>query len=356
MAFNSKKLLRIAQEDFGIGVGVPGLQALDMADSKPAMDAKNRLLAMDAAPTNALQPQSILISNGGIPAFLTNYIWPEVVRVLTSPMVFAQILGEKKVGDWTMRSTQFPVVESTGQVSSYGDKSNSGRAGALVNWEPRQSYGYQIFTEWGDQELDRMGLAKIDWAAEQNVASALVMQKFENYTYAFGVQGLDNYGLLNDPSLTAPISPNYAWNNSSATGLTIFNDIQRMYYQLQGQLNGNLSMGDDLILAMSPLSEAFLLSPTSNIYGNANVIDLLKKSFPRLTVMTAPEYATASGNLVQLILRKVSGRDVGFMAFTEKMRAHAIVRETSSVHQKKSGGTWGAVIMYPAAISQMLGV
>ena len=350
MTINSKDKVKLLQQRFGIGLGIPGLEARDMRSQ-----VNDSRFAFDAAPTNVLQPQSVLIANGGIPAYLTNYLDPELVRVLTAPMEFADIFGEAKKGDWTTESAQFPVVESTGQVSSYGDHNNNGRAGAIVNWEPRQSYAYQVFTDWGDKELDRMGLGKVDWAAEQNVASALVMAKFQNFTYAFGVTGLDNYGLLNDPALSAPLSPlNGVW--SGATGLQIFADIQNMYKQLQSQLNGNVRMSDVLTLAMSPTQESYLLTPMQNVYGNANVIDMIKKSFPNMTVKTAPEYATASGQLVQLIVHNVQGQKSGFCGFTEKMRAHAIVRETSSTHQKKSGGTWGAIIKVPAAISQLLGV
>jgi hypothetical protein len=38
------------------------------------------------------------------------------------------------------------------------------------------------------------------------------------------------------------------------------------------------------------------------------------------------------------------------------MRAHAIVRKTSSTHQKKSGGTWGFILKIPAGVASLLGV
>jgi hypothetical protein len=75
-----------------------------------------------------------------------------------------------------------------------------------------------------------------------------------------------------------------------------------------------------------------------------------------MTVKTAPEYATTSGNLVQMICHKVKGQNTGYCAFTEKFRAHRIVAESSAIHQKKSGGTWGTILKTPAAISQLLGV
>lgn len=335
------------------GLVFPG--AVDYRTSQAGVLAADRLLAMDAAPTNVLQSMPVTTPNSGVPFYLTNFLDPEVVRVVTAPMEAVNIFGEAKKGDWTTDTATFPIVESTGEVSTYGDLSNNGLSGANANFEPRQSYHYQTFTRWGDRELDKMGAAKIDWASEQNVASALTLNKFQNSSYFLGVAGLDNFGLLNDPTLPAPIAPlNGVW--SAATGLQIWADIQNLFRQLSKQTFGLVKMTDPLLLVMDPFTVAYLLTPMQNVYGNATVQQMIKESFPKMTVMTAPEYATAAGNLVQLISPLVQGQKVGYCAFTEKMRAHAIVRDTSSTYQKKSGGTWGAIIKFPAGISQLLGV
>ena len=334
-------------KDFGIVF--PG--AVDYLDSQVAMDAR---IALDAAPTNILQSQMVTFGNAGIPAFLTNFLDPELTRVLTTPPEFANIFGEVKKGDWITKSAMFPLVEATGEVSSYGDYNNNGLAGANVNYEPRQSYTFQSFTRWGDEEMEMAGEAKIDWAAEQNIAVALIFAKFLNKSYAFGVSGLSNYGWLNDPSLSTPITPTVPW--STATGTQIVGDVQRLFALLQTQLGGNVSTKDRLILAMPTVTEPFMLTPMQNVYGTASVEEYLKKAFPKLEIMTAVEYSTNSGNLVQLIAPMVQGQKTGFCGFTEKMRAHAIVRDTSSTYQKKSAGTWGGILKIPAAISQCLGV
>ena len=253
-----------------------------------------------------------------------------------------------------MDSAQFPIIESTGEVSAYGDDNDNGLVGANANWVPRQSFAYQTFTRWGDKELAKAGLAKIDWAAEQNVSSALIMNTFQNRTYFFGVAGISNYGLLNDPALLPSLTPlNGVWK--SATGVQIVADIQNLFVTLQTQLAGNLEMEDELILALPSTLQPYLLTPMQNVYGTPSVKAYLKEAFPKMEFKTAQQYVTASGNLVQLIAPKVQGQKTGFCAFTEKMRAHAIVRKTSSTHQKKSGGTWGAIIKIPAAISSLLG-
>jgi hypothetical protein len=94
----------------------------------------------------------------------------------------------------------------------------------------------------------------------------------------------------------------------------------------------------------------------SNVYGSGSVKQFLAEAYPNMTIKTAPEYSTSAGELAQLFVDQVEGQRLGFCAFTEKYRAHGLVRETSSTVQKKSGGTWGAVIKLPAAIAQMLGI
>lgn len=310
-------------------------------------------MAMDA-PTNLLQSGLVTVSNAGIPNYLSNYLDPEIVRVLTTPMKAVDIFGEVKKGDWLMDSAQFPIIESTGEVSAYGDDNDNGLVGANANWVPRQSFAYQTFTRWGDKELAKAGLAKIDWAAEQNVSSALIMNTFQNKSYFFGITGISNYGLLNDPALLPSVTPlNGVWK--SATGVQIVADVQNLFVTLQNQLNGNLEMEDELILALPSTLQPYLLTPMQNVYGTPSVKAYLKEAFPKMEFKTAQQYVTSSGNLVQLIAPKVQGQKTGFCAFTEKMRAHAIVRKTSSTHQKKSGGTWGAIIKIPAAISSLLG-
>jgi hypothetical protein len=212
-------------------------------------------------------------------------------------------------------------------------------------------------TQWGERELERAGLARIDWANRMNIASVLTLNKFQNKTYFFGVAGLQNYGLLNDPSLSAAIVPTTkvaggtGWAN--ATALEVLDDVQKLYKQLQTQAGGLVQLDTKMTLAMSPVSEVALTKTTQY---NVNVADILKKNFPGLTVKTAPEYTTASGELVQLLVDEVEGQRTADTAFTEKLRAHPIVVQSSSFKQKKSQGTWGTVIFRPAFIAQMLGV
>jgi hypothetical protein len=339
-------ILRALQSKAGIHfMGVdPNLQMEEVAyDVAVAMDA---------------QPAMVSVSNSGIPAFLSTFIDPKLIEVLVSPMKAAEIVGEEvKKGDWTTKTAMFLMVESTGETSSYGDYNNNGVAGANANFPQRQSYHYQVITQWGELELEEAGLARIDWANRLNIASALTLNKFQNKSYFYGVSNLQNYGLLNDPSLSAAITPSTKaatgtlW--SVATAQEILADFQLLYAQAQSQANGLLELDTPFTIAMSPGSEVYLTKTTD---FNVNVFDILKKNFPNMTIKTAPEYATDSGNLVQLIVDTMEGQRTAQCAFTEKMRAHPIIIDLSSFKQKKSQGTFGTVIYRPFLIAQMLGV
>ena len=275
-----------------------------------------------------------------------------IIKVLLAPMNAAKIAGEAKKGDWTSLTSTFPIVESTGEVSTYGDSNNNGSSGANANFNQRQSYHYQTTVKYGDRELEMAGLAKLDWAARVQEAAVLTLNKFQNRSYFFGISGLKNYGLLNDPALPASIAPTAQWTLATTTAEVIYEDIRRMFAQLQIQAQGTITMDDKLVLAMSPTVSVALAK--TNSY-KVNVKALLKENFPNIRIETAPEYATAGGQMVQMIAENIDGQATATCCFTEKMRAHGIVRGMSDFSEKRSQGTWGAVVFRPFAIASLIG-
>lgn len=344
MRFNHGPLLAA---DYGVCFA-PGFAPVEYIDEAwlSAFD-----LAVDAQPTLITAP------NAGIPGFLTNLIDPEVVRVLVAPMKSEVIYGSTKKGTWTDLTAQFPIAEMTGQVTSYGDFNNDGNAGANFNWVPRQSYHFQTVTQWGERDLAMYGVAKINYASEQNMASALVINKFRNKANFFGVTGLQLYGGLNDPNLIAPILPTvktaggYTW--AAGTAAEIYSDVLRLYGQLQTQMGGLIDMDAKMTLATSTTLYPSLSKVSAfNVTAKQTVLE----NFPNLRIETAPEFSLPAGELMQLIVDAIDGTDTTYTAFTEKMRAHPVIPDLSSFKQKKSAGTWGFIGRRPIAIAQMQGM
>lgn len=342
------------------GVHVPP-QAIILTEdmkAKPrlAADAAYRAAGITVARDSV--PGLITAPNAGIPAYLANVIDPEEVRVITQPMKSAEAYGETQKGNWTTFTTQFRVIESTGEVSSYGDYSESGRAGHNVNFVTRESYHFQTFARWGEREVDIEALAGVAYVSEQSVAAALTLNKFQNKSNFYGVAGLKLYGSLNDPNLIAPITPTTKTGGGTAWGAStppeeIFADFQKLFLQLQTQMGGNANRDDAMTLVLSPTKEVWL--ENANNYGT-RAIDLITRGFKGLKIVTAPEMTTDGGDLMQLRLDKVDGKDSTYCGFTEKMRNHTIIQKASSWAQKKSAGTWGFIMRYPIALAQMLGI
>jgi hypothetical protein len=323
-------------------------------------------LALDAQPVLSTDP------SGSVPAMMTTYVDPTWIEVVFAPLAGAEVLGESRMGTWVDETAIFPILEHTGEVSSYGDFANNGRADVNANYPARQSYLIQTFIEIGDREVERASMARLNLVAGKQKAAATVMNRAMNTIYHYGVAGLQNYGLLNDPNLPAPLTPGtktaggVTWFTSggapNATANEVYDDFVAMFANLVAQTGGNVRMEDRLVVVLSPqinpalsFVNAFGLTPRK----------MLQDNFPNLRVVQDTLYGVRSatnplgnigGNLVHMIAETIDGMPVGTCAYNEKMRMHRVVPNSSSYRQKVTSGSWGAVIRMPMAISQMIGV
>lgn len=347
-------------------LGIDWMPGVEPRAYLPEPFRRNAGLAMDAMPALSTDP------NSAVPAMLTTYIDPSIIRVLFAPLSAVEIYGEQKKGDWLTDTAMFPIVEHTGEVTSYGDYATGGRAGANTNWPNFQSYLFQTMKEYGERELERAGLARLNWVGEIDMAAATIMARAMNLIYHLGVSGLQNYGLTNNPYLSAALTPStktaggVTWFTSggavNAQANEVYNDILALFQELVTQTGGNIKADDPLVLAL-PNTIIAGLNFTNTF--NVSVMDLLKKNFPKLRIVqdtlmgvkssTNPN-GIAAGNLMQLIAESVDGQKTGFCAFNEKMRAHKIIPQESSFRQKVTGGSWGTVIRMPFAVAQMVGM
>ncbi|WP_175784645.1 major capsid family protein [Burkholderia ambifaria] len=326
---------------------------IHLAQGAQLLDDESRaklIVAMDAAGPMVTAP------NNGIPAMLTNYFDPRVIDILVSPMKSELLYSAVQKGDWADDTATFMVVESDGETATYGDYSENGMSSHNANFPQRQNYGFQTNTQWGDKQMARAAKARLDYAQRQQIASALILRKKENAINLFGVAGLQNYGLTNDPALIAPIAPTVgAGGNTWAqkTSDEIYNDVVALWDQAILQGNGQIDTDTRAKLAIPTVVSGNLTK--QNTYGQV-LRDRLKLGYENMTIVTIPEFATAGGNLVQLIIEEVEGQPTGELGFAERMRAHGVVRHSSSYSEKKSGHNWGAIIYRPIFVSQMLGI
>lgn len=331
-------------------------------------------MAMDALPAFDAVPAIGSDPNAGVPALLTTYVDPNVYKWVFAALAIAEIVGdERRVGDWAEQTAMFPVSEWTGETTAYSDYADGGLPSNFnANWAQYQQFLFQGMVDYGDLEIARFARARINVVSEKQEARARNLNTFLNFIYAFGVSGQANYGLLNDPLLSASLTPapkaygGTAWQVGTVTKATpneIFTDIVSTITLAVQQTLGRANMNSRMTLALGPVS---MMAITATNSFNVNVSDLLRKNFPNLTVNgTAVQYTQQSatnpqgivaGNLMQVIVHEIEGQQTGFAAFGEKLRTFPVIRRESSYRQKAMSGGWGTVLRMPMGISSMLGI
>ncbi|MEG2172368.1 MAG: DUF2184 domain-containing protein [Desulfovibrionaceae bacterium] len=301
----------------------------------------------------------VTMPNAAVPAELAAYIDPRVIDILTAPLKAREVFTEVKKGDWTTPYAKFRVDEITGSTEAYSDYGQSSMSGTNSNWLTRENYLFQTMIKYGDLETEVSAVAKINLASKKQQAAARVIDIDSNRFYLRGVAGKKIFGLLNDPSLAAPMAPlptgtgnSPLWNNK--TTKQRYEDILALFQSLVTASQGYVDKDTKLKLVMSPQLAVDLASATD---FNISVQDMLDKYFKNLTIITVPEMHNATtGETMMIIADEVQGMQTGELGFSEKVRAHRVIPDVSSMRQKWSSGTYGALIYLPFAIQQMRGM
>ena len=312
-------------------------------------------------PGRAAQDTALVTEpNNGVPGELPTFFDPEVIKILTAIRAARELTGGKEVlkGNAATTTAKFPVVEYAGHTEPYDDFADGGAVTINANWVARDNYLFQTTQVTGDLAQRRTATAKINLSAEMQQAAAEIIDVDANRFYFYGVAGLRNYGILNDPGLNATITPaavgtgdSPLWANK--TQQQIYNDVLALFQQLVTQMGGRVKATDPLILAMSP-SINVMLGKINDL--GQSVLKSLNDYFPSLTIVVAPEYDTTGGELMQMIAPRVMGKETIMLCPSEKMYSFAPLKIHSRVEQKFRAGTFGAVIARPAAIAGMLGM
>lgn len=306
--------------------------------------------------------------NSTVPAELVAYFDPRIIDIVTRPRKAREIFNEVQKGDWTTPYAKFRQNELTGSTQPYTDFGQSGMSGVNYNWITRQQYVFQTLIEYGDLEEAVSSAAKIQLAADKQRAAAYVLDNDANLFYLLGIQGMDIYGILNNPDLPDAITPVSVGDDNSARVLWSdkdtkerYNDILALFQQLVTQCDGWVDQDSALTLVISPAAAVDLGLATDH---NISVLDMLKKYFGNLRIVTLPELGDASDGAddeggdetLMLIANDMAGNPVGELGYSDKIRAGRIVPDVSSYRQKWVSTTYGAIIYYPLAVATMRGI
>ena len=322
---------------------------IDLSQYKVCGGIEEGAMAMDAA--------LVTTPNAGIPVELLTFFDSRAIEVLLAKRSATQIFNEVKAGSRADAVRKFRVQEATGYTQPYSDYANNGKADVNYNFPVRENYLFETTIAYGDQEVAETSRAKANLIADKQRAAATTIAVDMNKFYMNGVAGLQNYGLLNQPNLPAAIvAANGAGGTatwSTKTGTEIYNDIVALMSDIASRTEGNVDQQTKYKLVVGPSSNAELNK--LNSFGTETVLTLIKRSFPNLEVVVAPEYDDTTKK-IQLIAMDIDGTPTGELAFSEKLIAGRVVADLSSYRQKFLAGTYGAVIYRPVLVSTMTGI
>ena len=309
-------------------------------------------------PRAMVQDAAVLDPNATVPAYMRTYANPRVIEVLTAERAYRKIAPEVKNGDFSTAFTQFRALEFTGETTPYGDYDGNGVSGVNTAFPVREQYRFQTTINVGDLEQQMNAEAKIDLFAEKQKSAAINIDIAFNKYALYGVAGKAVYGLLNDPSLNAAITPISqggvtAWSGKTATQQMA--DLSKLVGQLYTQAGGHIDDSTRTKLLVSPAILAEMNKV--NDYG-VTMKKMVADTFPNMEIVTVPEMynSTLGTSTMMLLADEVMGQPVVEFGYTDKYYAHEIVRELSSWKQKVSAGTYGAIVQLPFAIATMTGI
>jgi hypothetical protein len=310
-------------------------------------------------PRAMVKDAAVLDPNATVPAYMRTYANPRIIEVLTAERAYRKIAPEVKNGDFTTAFTQFRSIEFTGDTTPYGDYDGNGVSGVNTAFPVREQYRFQTTIKVGDLEQKMNAEAKIDLFAEKQKSAAINIDIAFNKYALYGVAGKAVYGLLNDPSLNAAITPivvnstQTKWDDKTAN--QEMNDLNKLVASLYTQAAGHIDDSTRTKLLVSPATLAAMNK--LNDYG-VSVKKMIADTYPNMTVVVVPELynATLETSTMILLADEILGQPTVEFGYADKYYAHEIVRDLSSWKQKVSAGTYGAIVQLPFAIGSMTGI
>jgi hypothetical protein len=298
-------------------------------------------------------------ANTAIPAEFTQFIDPLVIEILTAPKSAKLLFKEVKKGNWETSHVKFRVDEQVGRSVAYSDNASGGVADVNSNWLTREQYRFQTGITYGELEMAVASAARLNIVSQKQRAAANVIDNDSNKFYLYGVAEKDIYGFLNDPNLSAT-SAVTAGGTTGKVGWAgkntaeIYSDIINCFNQLVIQTKGLITGADSLKLALSPSSYVHLSKATD---FNVTVLDMLKKYFTKLDIVQLSELRSPEGaEKAYIFADTVNSMPTGELAFSEKFKSHAVIRNASSFEQKFSSTTYGCLIYFPLAFCGITGM
>mgnify|MGYP001228409107 CR=1 FL=1 len=306
-------------------------------------------------------PTTITVSNAGVPAELLTNFSNKVIEVLHTVTGMVAFAGEAVlIGTWGMTTDKYRQEELVGHIAPYSDYSEAGLSDANNVWIKNDFYLYQTVVQYGELENEINSLAKINRIEQKQRSAATQIARAANRFQLYGVAGLNIYGLLTNPFISSALTPDPDSDSNSdlylQNAIDMYKNLNRIILEIINNSGGHVDATSSFKLASSPKMVSAIMSNRSNplAIASESVLDMLKRSYPKLDTVMIPECETAAGTEIYVKVEEVNGQKTCENVTNCQLRVGKIVQGLSSQKQKYFAGTAGLRVYYPFAIAHML--
>jgi hypothetical protein len=337
------------------------LERLGIGFDSRDLSKMSQAFGFDSAPQAPLTTPSITTPV----QFLQSWL-PGFVEVMTEARRIDELCGIAVQGSWEDEEVIQGVLEKMGEAQPYGDQTNVPLSSWNVNYERRTVVRFEEGMKVGRLEEARASRINLDSASSKREAAARSLEIIRN---RIGFRGYNNgenrtYGFLNDPSLGAYVPfPNGAGGSptwASKTFLEICLDIRIMVGSVRVQ-SGDLIDPERTPMTLALSTNVIDAMSTTSDFGNS-VSDWLKKSYPQVRVISAPELtgANAGDNAAYLYAESVSesGSDdnrTWVQVVPQKFMTLGVMQMTKAYEEDYTNATAGVMCKRPYAVVRFSG-
>lgn len=328
-------------------------------EMKLACDSIRSQLAHDATVFGA--------PSNGVLEYYTTVFNNKLIKQVLKSTPSREMTKDWQMGAFGTTDINVPTLSFAGQAQIYADSSGQGQSSVNYNWINRQAVTLQRTLEYGDLTQARFGMAKIDYVGNMREGVTNLINLNINDINFRGFEGMDIYGLLNDPSLypfivapassANPASSQWIYKNY----LEICDDVRSLFDNIIGRAGGQADYIQECVLGLAPAVYTYITK--QNALGTQSVREYLEATFTGMKIIQVPNYqgtGTPTGsvlpNVAQLIFDQINGQDVAYNLFSSLYNSHGVIRMLSSYEEKVSYTISGSFIGIPVGVASITGI
>jgi hypothetical protein len=299
------------------------------------------------------------IPSSGVPNVLTTVWTTRFFKQIYQSTPFRELTTPDQQGVFGTTNVKYPLIQGSGVSKLYADHAGLGDSSMNLNYLTQQTVTLQRTLTYGDMQTAVMGMAKVDYVAWLREYTADLIALDQNNIGFNGFDGMQCYGLLNNPGLLPEIAAaNGQWVDGDYA--SVVSDIITTVQSIQTLGAGQVKTDSEFIIGLPPVAFGALLYQNSLGMSVKAYIEGVYTKCKFIQVQnytgTGTPLGSVAPNRMQVIFKQIGGQDTALGVFSSLYNSHGVVRLLSSYNEKISYVLAGTVLTMPIGVATMSGI